>query len=168
MSWKKLFQTWEYAFKIYDLLVFLVIMLFSSLCSYPKIICGGGAHFQKVARLWKHSWGRFLFDNLKKFLAELSFHFHRQLWKKIEWLVSYVRKKESIRKQSHSKWNKDFLTETGFLRSLLLIINKKVDQIISKLLTFSKCFTCVLIATFCFEMWNIFEHALRFFIIDNN
>ena len=45
---------------------------------------------------------------------------------------------------------------------LLLII------IIFKLLTFSKCFTCILIATFCFEMWNIFEYALRYFIIDNN
>ena len=32
---------------------------------------------------------------------------------------------------------------------------------ISKRLTFSKCFTCILVATFCFEMWNIFEHALR-------
>ena len=33
---------------------------------------------------------------------------------------------------------------------------------------FSKCFNCFLIATFCFEMWNIFEHVLRYFIIDNN
>ena len=34
----------------------------------------------------------------------------------------------------------------------------------------SKCFTCILIATFCFEMWNIFQHALKYFmfIIDNN
>ena len=38
----------------------------------------------------------------------------------------------------------------------------------SKLLRFSKCFTCILIATFCFGMWKIFEHALRDFINDNN
>ena len=38
----------------------------------------------------------------------------------------------------------------------------------SKLLTSSKCFICILIATFCFEMQNIFEHALRYFIIDSN
>ena len=28
-----------------NLLAFLVIMLFSSLCSHPKIICGRGVHF---------------------------------------------------------------------------------------------------------------------------
>ena len=47
-------------------------------------------------------------------------------------------------------------------------MTKIVDQIISKLSTFSNCFTCILIVTICFEMWNIFEHALRHFIIDNN
>ena len=31
--------------KISDLLAFLVIMLFSSLFSYPKIICGEDVHF---------------------------------------------------------------------------------------------------------------------------
>ena len=59
--------------KISDLLAFLVMLLFSSLCSHLKIICDGGAHFWKVARLWKHAWGRFFFDNLKnlwqKFLS---------------------------------------------------------------------------------------------------
>ena len=30
--------------KIPDLLLFLVMLLFSSLCSNPKIICGGGVH----------------------------------------------------------------------------------------------------------------------------
>ena len=46
-----------------------------------------------------------------------------------------------------------------------------LDQIISKLLTLSKCFDCILIATLCFDMWNIFEHVLRYFLrylIDNN
>ena len=38
---------------------------------------------------------------------------------------------------------------------------------ISKLLTFSKCFTCIFIATFCFDMRNIFEQILRYFMIDN-
>ena len=37
----------------------------------------------------------------------------------------------------------------------------------SKLLTFGKCFTFIL-ATFFFDMWNIFEHVSRYFIIDNN
>ena len=50
---------------------------------------------------------------------------------------------------------------------MFIIINQKLDQIISKLLTFSKCFTFILIATFCLEMMIIFEHALRYFIIDN-
>ena len=49
-----------------------------------------------------------------------------------------------------------------------IIISKKLDQMVSKLLTLSKCYTCILITTFCFEMWNISEHALRYFIIDNN
>ena len=135
-------------------------MSFFSLCSHLKIIWDGGVHFQKVARIWKHTWRRSFYDNLKKFLAKVSFHFHLQLCKIIfEWLVSYVRKKEGVRNQCQNKWNKDFLTKTGFLRSLLITINK----LFSKLFTFS-----ILIATFCFEMWNIFEHALRYFIIDNN
>ena len=33
---------------------------------------------------------------------------------------------------------------------------------------FSKCFTYILIVTFCFEMWNIFENTLMYFIINNN
>ena len=49
--------------------------------------------------------------------------------------------------------------KTGFLRSPFIIINKK---------KFSQSFTCILFATFCFEMSNIFEHVLRFFVIDNN
>ena len=52
--------------------------------------------------------------------------------------------------------------------SIRLCVNKKLDQIISKVLTFSKCFPCILIATFCFDMWNIFEHVLSYFIFDNN
>ena len=117
----------------------------------------------------KIPWGRFLFDDFKKFLAEVSFHFHLELCKNIfEWLVFYLSKKERARNQCQNKWNKDFLTETGFLRSLFLIINEKLDQILSKLLTLSQCFTCILIVTFCFEMLNILEQALRYFIIDNN
>ena len=47
-------------------------------------------HLQKVARLWKHTWGRFLFDNLIKSLVEVSFPFHLQLCKNIlEWLLYY-------------------------------------------------------------------------------
>ena len=38
----------------------------------------------------------------------------------------------------------------------------------SKLLTFSKWLTCIL-AILSFDVWNIFEHALKyFFIIDDN
>ena len=44
---------------IYDLLAFLVMLLFSSICTHLKIACGEGMHFWKVPRLWKHSWGRF-------------------------------------------------------------------------------------------------------------
>ena len=46
----------------------------------------------------------------------------------------------------------------------------KFQQSYNNLLTvnISKCFTCILIATFCFKMRNIFKHALRDFVIDNN
>ena len=29
---------------------------------------------------------------------------------------------------------------------------------------FSKCFICILIATVCFEMWNIVEDAFNYFV----
>ena len=83
-------------------------------------------------------------------------------------MASFLCKEERVRNQCQNKWNKDFLTKTGFLRKLFIIINKKLDQIISNLLIFSKCFSYILIATFCFEMWNIFWHISRYFIIDNN
>ena len=83
-------------------------------------------------------------------------------------MAGFLCKRERKSKKPVLEKIKDFLTKTGFLRNLFIIINEKLDQIISKLLMFSKCFTCILIATFCFEMWNIFEHALRYFIIDNN
>ena len=84
-------------------------------------------------------------------------------------MASFLCNKERKSKKPVSEEVKeDFLTKAGFLRNLLIIINNKLDQIISKLLTFRICFTCILIATFCFEMRNIFEHALRNFIIDNN
>ena len=82
------------------------------------------------------------------------------------YLNSYI-PKELVRNECQNKWNKDFLTKIGSLRSLFIII-KKLNHIISKLLTFSKCFTCILIAIFCFKMRNIFEHALRDFIINNS
>ena len=120
-------------------------------------------------KIIKTSMGQILFWYFKQF-SHVSFSpFHLQVCKNVfEWLVSYVRKKERLRSQCQNKWKKDFLTKTDFLRSSFTIINKKLDQIVSKLLTFSKFLTCILIATFCFEMWNIFEHALRYFIIDNN
>ena len=59
--------------KTSDLLAFLVMLLFSSLCSHPKIIWSGGSPFNKVARLWKHPWERFFFDNLKKSIFNGNF-----------------------------------------------------------------------------------------------
>ena len=52
-----------------------------------------------------------------------------------------------------------------FPKRLVQCNNKNLDQVISKLLTLSKCFTCILISTFCFNKWNIFEHVLRHFIM---
>ena len=73
-----------------DLLAFLVMQLFSSRSSHLKIICDGGVLFQKVARLWKHSWWRFFFDNFTKSLVEASFHFQMQFCKTIlDRLLSY-------------------------------------------------------------------------------
>ena len=59
---------------------------------------------------------------------------------------------------------KKFITKKVFLRSLLKVNNEELDQIISKLFMLIKGFTCSLIATFYFHMWNIFEHVLRVFI----
>ena len=44
---------------------------------------------QKVSRLWKHPWGKFFFDNFKKSLVVVSFHFHQELKNILEWLLSY-------------------------------------------------------------------------------
>ena len=69
--------------KISNLLEFLVMLLFSPLFLPEN-------HLQKVARLWKHPWKRFFFDNLKKSLLEVPLHFHLQPWRSIlEWLLSY-------------------------------------------------------------------------------
>ena len=69
--------------KITDLFEFLVIFLFSSLCSHPKIIC-------RKLQDYKNIHGGDSFDNLKKSLVEVYFHFHLQLFKNIpEWLLSY-------------------------------------------------------------------------------
>ena len=40
---------------IYGLLSFLVMLLFSSICTHLKITCGEGMYFWKFPRLWKHS-----------------------------------------------------------------------------------------------------------------
>ena len=48
--------------EMFDLLEFLLMLLFSCLCSHPKIF----------ARFWKHPWERFFFDNIKKSLIEVS------------------------------------------------------------------------------------------------
>ena len=75
---------------IFDMLAFVVILLFSTICSHQKITSGGDVHFQKVARLSKHPWGRFFYINFKKSLAEVSFYFHLRLRKTIlERLLSY-------------------------------------------------------------------------------
>ena len=70
--------------KISDLVEFLVVLLFSSLCSHPKII------WKKSKQFWKHPLQRFSFDNLRKSPVVVSFHFHRRRCKSIlEWLLSY-------------------------------------------------------------------------------
>ena len=69
--------------------VFCNIVVFLSLLS-PENYLRWRCTLPWIAKLWKHPWGRFFFDNLKKFLAEVSFHHHLQLCKNIfEWLVSY-------------------------------------------------------------------------------
>ena len=96
--------------KISDFLAFVVMLLFSSICSHLKIAFGGGPHFYKVARLWKHPWGSFFYNSFKKSLAVVSFYFHLQFRKTILkrllcYEVNLVRK---CRKQCQNQWNKDF------------------------------------------------------------
>ena len=69
--------------KISDLLEFLLMLFFFSPLFSPE------NHLQKVARLWKHPWGKFFFDNLKKYLAEDFFHFHLQLCKN-SWMATFL------------------------------------------------------------------------------
>ena len=96
--------------KISDLLAYVVILLFSSICSHLKITCGGDVHFYKVVRLWKHPRGKFFYSNFKKSLTEVSFYFYLQLCKTIlggllSYEVTLVRK---CKKHCQNKWNKDF------------------------------------------------------------
>ena len=70
--------------KMSDLLEFPVMLLFSSPCSHPKIIC------KKVVRLWKNSWGRFFFANLKSSPVEVSLHVHLQFCKKHTWMATLL------------------------------------------------------------------------------
>ena len=115
--------------KISDLLAFLVLKLFSFFVLTWKSFAAEAytsRKFQNYENI--HREDRLLFDNWKTFLAEVSFHFHLQLCKNtFECLVSCVRKKEIVRNQCQNKWNKDFITETVFLRSLFIIINKKLQ-----------------------------------------
>ena len=55
--------------KISDLVEFLVIFFFCSLCFHPKIICGVGVHFLKDARLRKYPWWIFFLIGI---LIEIS------------------------------------------------------------------------------------------------
>ena len=71
-----------------------------------------------------------------KFSGKIYFHFHLQLCKNIlEWLLSYevisFNLQESVINHCQNKYSKDFITITGFLRSLLKVKNKKLDQIMS-------------------------------------
>ena len=149
---------------------FLVMLLFSFLCFNPKIIWEGGVHFQKVAELRKDPRGRFLFEKLKniwqKCFSIFTFNFAKT------YLNGYIPMKLLLAKkviyQCQNK-SKDFLSKTTFLGSLPKEVNnKKLDQIISKLFTVSTCFTCIFITTFCFDLCNIFEHVLWYFVIDTN
>ena len=91
--------------KTSDLLAFLVLMLFSFFVLTRKSFAAEAytsRKFQNYENI--HRGDKLLFDNLKTFLAEVSFHFHLQLCKNIfECLVSYVRKKEIVRNQCQNK-----------------------------------------------------------------
>ena len=67
-----------------DLLEFLVMLLFSSLCSCPKIICSG------LIRLWTNPWGRFVFDNLKKISGRSFCPFSPANLQKYTRMVTYL------------------------------------------------------------------------------
>ena len=45
-------------------------------------------HLQKVARLWKHPWGRFVFDNLKKVSGRSFFPFSPATLQKLIWMAT--------------------------------------------------------------------------------
>ena len=69
--------------KISDLLEFLVMLFFSSLCSHPRLIF-------RMLQDYENIHGESLFHNLKKPLVSVSFHFSLQLCKNIlEWLLCY-------------------------------------------------------------------------------
>ena len=73
------------------LLKYLIYLSFLSCCCFIPLLSPEN-HLQKVARLWKHPWERFFFDNLKKSLVEVFFPFSPaslHIWNIFEWLLSY-------------------------------------------------------------------------------
>ena len=56
-----------------------------------------------------------------------------------------------------------FLTKKDFLKSVFKVNDKKLERIISELLTLANISLALLSQYFVLHMWNIFEHALRVF-----
>ena len=86
--------------KISDLLEFVIILLFSSICSPFTLL--------ESCKLLKHPRGRFFYNKFKKSLAEVSFYVYLQLFKTIlKCLLSYevtlVRKCKNIARTSEIK-----------------------------------------------------------------
>ena len=147
-----------YNFEISELLVFIVIV--SLYLFVPEIACGGDVHFVKVARLWKHASGRFFYNSFKISLAEVSLIFTCNFSKpylngyfSIKLLFSEKTVPEQVKKR--------FLIKKEPLRSLFKVNDKRLDRIISDMLTLSKYLTCNLIETFCFahveHFWTCLE-----------
>ena len=63
--------------KMSDVLEFIVMLLFFSLCSYKS-------------RLWKHPLGRFFFDNLKKISSGSFFPFSPATLQKHTWMATFL------------------------------------------------------------------------------
>ena len=72
---------------------------------------------------------REILDNLKKSRVEVPLDSHLQLCKSIlEWLLSYKvtssNLEERVTNQCQNKSHKDFMAQTGFVRSLFKVKNK--------------------------------------------
>ena len=77
--------------KISDLVEFLVIFFFCSLCFHPKIICGVGVHFLKDARLRKYPWWIFfLIGILIEFSGRSFFPFLPVTLQKHTWMATFL------------------------------------------------------------------------------